>query len=62
MTANGWHTPSKNRRAAARAAANRLRDDPSEHVFFEDGEFIYRPPSGQLAGLHEKWKQEDGEP
>ena len=45
MTANGWHTPSKNRRAAARAAANRLRDDPSEHVFFENGEFVYRPPS-----------------
>ncbi len=48
MVANGWVTPSKNPRAAARAAANRLREDPDEHVFFEGGKFIYRPPGDQL--------------
>jgi len=45
MQENGWVTSSKNPRAAARASANRLRDDPeNEHVYFEDGEFVYRPP------------------
>jgi len=48
MFANGWVTPSKNPRTAARAAANRLREDSAEHVFFEDGHFVYRPPSGEL--------------
>jgi len=56
MKANGWITSSKNPRAAARASANRLREDAAEHVFFEDGQFVYRPQSEQLAGLDtEPW-------
>jgi hypothetical protein len=63
MKENGWVTTSKNPRAAARASANRLRDDPeNEHVFFEDGEFVYRAPGDQREGLHDDSTQEDGEP
>ncbi len=48
MRANGWVTPSKNPRAAARAAANRLREDEDEHIFFEDGQYTYRPKHAEL--------------
>jgi predicted O-methyltransferase YrrM len=49
MRDDGWVTPSKNPRAAARAAGNRLRREPAEHVFFENGRFVYRPPSTELS-------------
>jgi hypothetical protein len=61
MFENGWVTPSKKPRTAARAAANRLREDAAEHVFFEDGHFVYRPPSGELD-LQHATTQGDGEP
>lgn len=61
MQENGWVTTSSNPRAAARASANRLRDDPdSEHVFFEDGQFVYRPPGDQLEGLRESTREDGG--
>ncbi|MEA2376221.1 MAG: hypothetical protein QOD13_128 [Thermoleophilaceae bacterium] len=61
MLDNGWVTPSKNPRAAARAAGNRLRETAEEHVFFEDGQFVYRPPGDELEGLG-RVAQEEGDP
>lgn len=60
MRENGWVTPSKNPRAAARAGANRLREDPGEHVFFEDGKFVYRPPSDELGDLGGSTRENGG--
>jgi hypothetical protein len=57
----GWFTDSANPRSAARASANRLRNSETEHVFFEEGEFVYRPPSQELEGLQQA-TQEDGVP
>jgi hypothetical protein len=59
MRENGWVTPSKNPRAAARAGANRLREDPDQHVFFEDGKFVYRPPSDE-QGLDVSTREDGG--
>jgi hypothetical protein len=61
MQENGWITSSKNPRAAARASANRLRDDEAEHVFFEEGQFVYRPPGAELD-LQHATTQGDGGP
>ena len=61
MQENGWVTSSKNPRAAARASANRLRDDEAEHVFFEEGQFVYLPPSAELD-LQHATTQGDGGP
>lgn len=61
MQQNGWVTDSANPRSAARASANRLRNSETEHVFFEEGEFVYRPPSQELEGLQQA-TQEDGVP
>lgn len=60
MKENGWVTTSRNPRAAARASANRLRNDTSEHVFFADGEFVYRPPGVELEGLHDSTQGDGG--
>lgn len=40
----GWTTPAENPVAAARAAGNRVKDNPSNHIFFVDGAFVHRPP------------------